>query len=144
MHHRVAMSYFPALMRINGPEKQQFYHIYSLERHAVTWLHLLCAQSICCVAGSSCVYIALEAFHEDKGQTLVRSHFQTKCMTGPIFQTWCRIDQSHSLKLMACSEPGFFWPTSPPSWYTTFYWSRQWFSASSVIFLHHDTVYYHL
>lgn len=50
-HHRVAMSYFPALMRLNGPEKHQSYHIYYLEPQTVTWLLLLSAQTICCIAG---------------------------------------------------------------------------------------------
>ncbi len=143
MHHCVAMSYFPALMRINGPEKQQFYHIYSLERHAVTWLHLLCAQSICCVAGRSCVHISLEAFHEDKGHTLVCSHFQTKCMTGldilffrrdVEFISHTRSRLRHVKNLDSSGQRAC----------TTFYWNRQRFLTSSVIFLYHDTVYYHL
>lgn len=87
MNHSVSMSYFPALTRINGPEKQQFYHIYSLEQHTVTSLRLLSAPSICCVLLASVelyqmpLYIALKALYEEKGQTMFHTHSQPKCIT---------------------------------------------------------------
>lgn len=51
VHHRFNASYFPALMCISSPEKQQFYPIYSLEQDAVTRLLLLSvpiASAVCC------------------------------------------------------------------------------------------------